>query len=247
LSIALITGFIFNENRTNHPLVPLEIFKVRNVTGGNLMMVPVYASMYGMFFLLSLYIQTVMHYSPVMTGLSFLPFPIIMGITSTQVSGWVSKYGFKRFLIIGPLIVTLSILFLVHLPINGNYFINILPTALLMPLGIGMTYMPIIAAATSGVRSDRAGLAAGLINTSQQMGGAFGLSILSSVAASVTAASGNLGTVASLVHGYDRAFQLAVLFMFMAIILAVTVIKQKKRSGNDREESSYLEGIVSFE
>src|ERR1700722_8270682 len=141
VTVALLAGFIYNESKSNHPLIPLSIFNVRNVVGANLIMAPVAATMFGNFFLLSLYIQTVMHYSPVLTGLSFLPFPIIMGYTSTRVSGLVSKYGYKPFLIIGPLFVCISMILLSGLPVDGNYFINVLPSVLLMPLGIGMTFM----------------------------------------------------------------------------------------------------------
>lgn len=228
LTVVLLTGFVINESRSNHPLMPLSIFTIRNVVGANLMMAPVAATMFGMFFLLSLYIQTVMHYPPVLTGFSFLPFPIIMGYTSTRIAGFVSKYGYKRFLIAGPLLIALSIIFIIKLPVHGNYFVNILPTTLLMPLGVGMTFMPIIAAATSGVPGDRAGLASGLISTSQQMGGALGLAVLSGVAAAVTASTMQFGAIQASVFGYDRAFIVTLFFMLFATILAIIVIKEKK-------------------
>src|SRR5258708_17217348 len=159
LTAILLSAFIFNELRSNHPLIPLSIFRIRNLTGANLMMAPMSAGMFGMFFLISLYIQTVLHYSPVLTGLSFLPFPIILGFVSTRVARFVSKYGYKPFLIAGPSLVALSIALLSRLPVDGNYFTDVLPTIILMPLGMGMTFMPIIAAATSGVPGDKAGLA----------------------------------------------------------------------------------------
>jgi len=247
LAVGLLVAFIFNESRSDHPLMPLSIFKVRNVVGANLIMAPVAATMFGNFFLLSLYIQTVLKYSPVMTGLSFLPFPIIMGYTSTRVAGWVSKYGYKRFLIMGPLLVAISIGLLTLLPVNGNYFINILPSTMLMPFGIAMTFMPVIAAATSGVRKEESGLASGLINTSQQVGGALGLSILSGVAAVVTAASVQFGAIKASVFGYDRAFLVAVVFMLFAAFLAITIIKQKKHPKGNQESSTAVRQQVSFD
>lgn len=247
LAATLLSVFVYNESCSDHPLVPLSIFKIRNVTGANLMMAPITAGMFGMFFLISLYIQTVLHYSPILTGLSFLPFPIILGFVSNRVSLLVSKYGYKRFLIAGPLLVAISIGMLSRLPADGNYFVNILPTILLMPIGIGLTFMPLISAATSGVRHDEAGLASGLINTSQQMGGAIGLSILSGVAATVTANSGQLGKVGALVHGYDRAFLVALFFMLFAIFLAVTVIKQTKHPKEKKGAPSAVQRQVSFE
>ncbi len=247
LAAILLSAFVFNESKSKHPLVPLSIFTVRNVVGANLMMAPVAATMFGNFFLLSLYIQNVLHYSPVLTGLSFLPFPIIMGYTSTRISHFVSKYGFKRFLIIGPSLITISIGLLAILPVNGNYIFNVLPSVLLMPLGMGMTFMPIIAAATSGVKSNQTGLASGLINTSQQMGGALGLSVLSGVAAAVSASSVNMNKLQATVSGYDTAFLVAVIFMLFAVVLAITVIKQKKHPKSTKEVQSSVRHQVSFD
>jgi EmrB/QacA subfamily drug resistance transporter len=227
LAVLLIAGFIWNEARSKHPLMPLSIFKIRNVTGGNLVMAPVTAGQMGMFFLLSIYIQTVMHYGPAATGLAFLPFPVVLGIVASRVSGLVSKYGFKRFLIAGPILIGLALVFFARLTPHSSYVFDILPGILLMPIGIGMTFMPVIAAATSGVPGKEAGLASGLINTSQQMGGALGLAILSGVAASVTAAA-HIAPVEALVRGYDRAFLVGAAFMLLAAILSATVIKQKR-------------------
>lgn len=246
LAVILLTSFIINESKSKHPLVPLSIFTVRNVVGANLIMAPVAATMFGNFFLLSLYIQTVMHYSPVLTGLSFLPFPIIMGYTSTRVSELVSKYGYKRFLIAGPVIIGISIALLSRLPVNGNYFIDVLPSVILMPLGIGMTFMPTIAAATSGVKSNESGLASGLINTSQQMGGALGLSVLSGVAAAVTASDWHFTKLQAAVFGYDRAFLVAVGFLVFATFLAIIVIKQKKHPKEQNQNNSSVQQQVSF-
>jgi EmrB/QacA subfamily drug resistance transporter len=228
-AFALLAAFIFNESRSSHPLMPLSIFKIRNVTGANLMMAPIYAGMLGTFFLTSLYIQSTLHYSPVMTGLSFLPFPIILGFTSTRIPKLVSQFGYKPFLILGPLLVAIGLAWLSRLPVHGTYLTDLLPTFLLMPIGMGLTFMPIFAAATSGVRPDQSGLASGLINTSQQMGGALGLAVLSGVAASITASSPTLGKMDALVQGYDRAFLTGVLFVLFAIVLAVTVIKQPRK------------------
>ena len=247
LTLLLLSAFVFNESKSKHPLVPLSIFTVRNVVGANLMMAPLAATMFGNFFLLSLYIQTVLHYSPVLTGLSFLPFPIIMGYTSTRVSHFVSKYGFKRFLIIGPILVMISMILLSVLPVHGIYILNVLPSVLLMPLGMGMTFMPIIAAATSGVKSNESGLASGLINTSQQMGGALGLSVLSGIAAAVTASSIHVANLQAIVFGYDRAFLVSVIFMLFVITLAITVIKQKKYPKDTKEIRGSVSHQVSFE
>jgi EmrB/QacA subfamily drug resistance transporter len=235
-SLALMAGFIFNEARAKHPLMPLSIFKIRNVSGANLMMAPIYAAMLGNFFIITLYLQTILHYSPVRTGLAFLPFPVMLGFISTRIPKLVGRYGFKRFLIAGPLLVAVAMAWLSRLPVHGSYVTSLLPAVILIPLGMGMTFMPIIAAATSGVPGREAGLASGLISTSQQMGGALGLSILSGVAATVTAASTKLGTTGALVHGFDRAMLVAMLFMLFAAGLAVVVIRQPRKKPEGPEQ-----------
>jgi len=233
-AIILLGSFVFNESRAKHPLMPLSIFKIRNVTGGNLMMAPVFAGQMGMFFLLSIYIQSVMHYGPAAAGLAFFPFPIVLGVVASVVSGMVSKYGYKRFLVVGPLLIGVALVLLAQLTPTSSYVANVFPAILLMPIGIGMTFMPVIAAATSGVPGNEAGLASGLINTSQQMGGALGLAILSGVAASATAAAVHVTPVAALVNGYDRAFLIGALFMVIAALLALTIIKEQRPSAAHR-------------
>jgi EmrB/QacA subfamily drug resistance transporter len=237
-ALALMAAFIFNESRVQHPLMPLSIFKIRNVAGANMMMAPIYAAMLGNFFIITLYMQSVMHYSPVRTGLAFLPFPVILGFMATRIPKLVGRYGFKRFLIAGPLLVAVAMAWLSRMPVHGSYLTTLLPAVILIPTGMGITFMPIIAAATSGVPGREAGLASGLISTSQQMGGALGLSILSGVAATVTASSSRLGATGALVHGFDRAMLVAMVFMLFAVMLAITVIRQPRRSkpdGSDRQ------------
>jgi EmrB/QacA subfamily drug resistance transporter len=226
----LLGGFIWNERRAKHPLMPLGIFKIRNVTGANLIMAPAYAAMMGAFFLTTLYLQGILHYSPVVTGLSFLPFPAILGIMSTQTPKLVARYGFRRFLIIGPMLVAAGMLWLSRLHVGSSYAEGLLPAFVLMPLGMGLTFMPTIAAATSGVPGHQAGLASGLITTSQQMGGALGLAILSGVAASATASALHLGTTGALLHGYTRAFLVGASFMLVAASVAVGVIRGKSKA-----------------
>jgi MFS family permease len=154
--------------------------------------------------------------------------PIVLGIMSTRIPGLVAKFGFRRFLIMGPILVAVGLILLSRLPVDGTYASNLLPALLIIPLGIGMTFMPLIAAATSGVPRHEAGLASGLITTSQQMGGALGLAIISGAAASVTAASAYLGATGALVHGFDRAMLVGLVFMAVAVALAVAVIRPQR-------------------
>lgn len=232
LSALLIIGFIINESKVKHPLIPLSIFRIRNVSGANLMMVPVYAGMMGMFFFVSLYVQEILHYSPVATGLSFLPVPIVIGFSATMAPKLVGKFGFKPLLIIGPILLTTGMLVLSDVSANGTYIANVLPGLLVMALGAGVTFVSISVAATSGVPGKEAGLASGLLSTSQQMGGALGLAILSGVATSAAKNAITNGTAHSVVDasiaGYNTAFTTAAFFTAFAFLMAVLVIRQQK-------------------
>ncbi|HMH70596.1 MAG TPA: MFS transporter [Candidatus Saccharimonadales bacterium] len=230
LSVLLIVGFVWNESKVAHPLVPLSIFKIRNVSGANLMVIPLMAGMMGMFFLLSLYMQMVMRYDPVKTGLAFIIFPIIIGIVSNIVPRFIGKLGFKRFLVIGSSLLILGLAWLSTISQTSNYFTTILPAIVLMAGGMGMSFVAVTIAATSGVHADQAGLASGLLNVSQQMGGALGLAILSGVATGVTEASAHLGAAGSVVQGDKVAFMVATLFGVFALILAITVIRTPKQT-----------------
>lgn len=235
-ALLLLAGFILNESRAKHPLVPLSIFKIRNVTGANLIMASMYGVMLAVFFMLTIYMQAIMHYSPVVTGLAFLPFPVILGFVSTRIPKLVARYGYRRFLIIGPLFVALGTGWLSMLPVHGSYLVSILPAVVFIPLGMGMLFMPLIAAATSGVPAHEAGLASGLISTSQQMGGALGLAVISGVAASVTAASSQLGVNGALVHGFDRSMLMSVVFIVAAILIAIFVIRDSHKKLKQSKE-----------
>jgi len=205
------------------------------------MMAPMYGTMMGMFFLVTLYMQSILHYSPTVTGAAFLPFPILLAIMSTQIPGLVARYGYRRWLILGPTIVALSLVWLSQLPVHGHYLLNLFPAFVLMPIGVGMTFMPIIASATSGVPAREAGLASGLVTTSQMMGGALGLSILSSIAASVAKSSTHLAQPAALVHGFDRAILASIVFAAFAITLAITVIRQQNTEHSPAAKKVHLQ------
>jgi EmrB/QacA subfamily drug resistance transporter len=235
-SIALIAFFIFNEMRVKNPLVPLNIFKIRNVTASNLVQLPIIAGMYSVFFFITLYLQTVLGYSPIKTGFSFLVIPIVIGIAATNVPRIIQKIGFKPILVIAPLITASALFWLSRIRVDGTYTYDILPGFILMGLGMGATFVAITIAATSGVPGKKSGLASGLLNTSQQIGGALGLAILTGVAASsatnhlnkLSGAPDQLAQVTARVQGFHTAFYVATCFMIAASILAMLLIKQQK-------------------
>ncbi|HKX72698.1 MAG TPA: MFS transporter [Candidatus Saccharimonadales bacterium] len=232
LSILLLIGFLVNESRVKHPLVPLNIFKTRNVTGGNLIMLPVMAGGLGLFFFSSLYIQNVLQYSPVMSGLSFLPIPIIIGLVSTRSPKLIERFGFKALMVTGVSLTALGTLLLSFLGAESSYVFHLLPAFILMGVGLGLSFVSVTIAATSGVKPEQSGLASGLINTSQQIGGALGIAILAVVASTGAAAgvaSGMTELQASL-QGYQQAFFWAAMLMVAALFVAIFVIRQPKKS-----------------
>lgn len=235
-SILLIAAFVWNEKKVQQPLVPLSIFKIRNISGANLMMIPVMASMLGMFFVLSLFIQNVLKYDSVLAGISFIIFPILVGIVSNIIPKFMGKVGFKKFLIIGISLLLAGLLTLTTITEHSSYLFNILPGIVLMGTGMGFAFVSASIAATSGVHADQAGLASGLMNVSQQMGGALGLAILSGIATEVTKASGHLGPVGAIVKGDQAAFTVAALFSAIALVLAITVIRSTKKDGHTAPE-----------
>lgn len=242
-SAVLFAFFIFNEQRVKHPLMPLSIFKVRNVVGANLSQISLMAAMLSVFYFSSLYIQQLLHYSPVKTGLSFLAIPISIAITATNAPRLIKQVGYKRVLMFAPLLVAGGLLWLAHVPLNGNYWTDILPGFVLMGLGMGFTFVSTTIAATSGVSPDKSGLASGLLNTSQQLGGSLGLAILAGVASSMAtnymknhmtmsiAASPEAGKLAianATLHGYHGGFYVAAGFAVAASLFATFVIRHAK-------------------
>ncbi|MFF7212813.1 MFS transporter [Streptomyces sp. NPDC008238] len=225
----LLAAFAVNERRAGEPLVDLGIFKIRNVSGANGMMAAVFAGNLGMFFLLTLYLQDVEHYSAVRTGLAFLPFPVVLGLTSTRMAGLVRRFGFRPFLILGPALVVTGMLWVSHLPVHGGYLVHVLPGLLIMPLGYGMSFAPMYAAATAGVPARWAGVTSGLITTSQQAGGALGLAVISGAAATVTSSLTHEALPQALTSGYNAAMTVAAAVTAVAVLLAVLVIRAPRR------------------
>jgi EmrB/QacA subfamily drug resistance transporter len=227
LSAVLLGGFLFNETRASHPLVPLSIFRIRNVTGGNLMLLPIVAGALGMFFFVSLYIQNVLHYSPVATGLCFLPVPLVIGVISYYAPQLLMRFGYKPLIIVGTMCSTVGVLLMSFVGVQASYVTQLLPTFLLLGVGFGVSFVAITVAATSGVPEHEAGLASGLINTSQQVGAALGLAVLAVVAGDTTTASLAAGKtmMAASILGYQRAFLTAAILMAVALVVGITVIR----------------------
>ena len=230
LSLALLAAFLVNETRSKHPLVPLSIFRIRNVSGGNLVMLPLVGAAIGIGYFASLYVQNVLHYPPAVSGLSFLPFPILIGVISNLAPRLISRFGFKPLLVAGTALIALGVFLLSFLQADSSYFGQLFPAFVIMAAGDGLAFVAGTVAATTGVRGQEAGLASGLVNTSQQVGGALGLAVLSAAASTVTSAglAGGQGLVQATLHGYQLAFLVASLMLVGALVVAVTVIRAPK-------------------
>ncbi|MQY40012.1 putative MFS-type transporter EfpA [Streptomyces sp. RB17] len=235
--VILLAAFVFNERRAADPLVDLGIFTIRNVSGANGMMATVFAGNLGMFFLLTLYMQDIEHYSAIRTGLAFLPFPVILGLVSTRMAGLVRRFGFRRFLIMGPVLVIIGMLWVSFLPVHGSYAVHVLPGLLVMPLGYGMSFAPMYAAATAGTPQRFAGVTSGLIATSQQAGGALGLAVISGTAGTVTASLTHDALPQALTSGYNVAMAVAAGITAIAGLLAALVIRTPRRADTPVEPS----------
>jgi len=231
LSAILLISFIVNERRTDQPLLNLKIFKIRNVAGGNLTALAIACTLFSMFFFMTLYIQTVLGYSPVKSGVSFLPVTFIIAITSGIVSNLVNKVGYKPFLVAGPIVLSLGLFTIAHtMKVGGNYWHNVFPGLALCAFGMGFSFISMTLAATSGVPKHFSGLASGVLNTSQQVGGALGLAILAAVYASTFRSdiAANVAHKAAQVHGYQSGLYVGVGLAIAAALVALFVVNNKK-------------------
>jgi MFS family permease len=229
--VGLFTAFLYYETKTDQPMMPLKIFKIRNVLGANLAFLSIACTMFSMFFFLTLYIQQVLGYSPIKTGVSFLPVTFIIGITSAVVSIFVGKIGYKPFMALGPIVLALGLYLMSNtLKVHGNYWHNVFPGLAVCALGMGLTFVAGTLAATSGVPKHFSGLASGVLNTAQQVGGALGLGILSAVAFSASHEEIAAGAPAlgAQVHGYQAGLMVGVALAVLASVIVLLVVKNHK-------------------
>ncbi len=230
-ALALGLVFLMVESKMKAPLMPLHLFKLRNLMTSNLIGILWAASMFAWFFLSALYLQLVLGYSPLYVGLAFLPSNLLMAALSLGVSAkLVVRFGIKKPLVAGMGFVALGLLLFGFAPIDGNYWLHVFPGMMLFGLGGGIAFNPLLLAAMGDVGPHESGLASGMVNTAFMMGGALGLAVLASVAAarsSFLIAGGN-DMVAALNSGYHLAFFVGTLFAALACFLAAAVLKPKQ-------------------
>ena len=219
VALALFASFLIIETRVAAPLMPLRLYRLRNLSAATVVGVLWAGAMFAWFFLSALYLQLVLGYSPLQVGLGFLPGNLVMGVLSIAVSAkLVMRYGVRIPLAAGLAFAAVGLALFARAPVGGKYVLDVLPGMILLGVGAGIAFNPVLFAAMSEVQPEESGLASGIVNTSFMMGGALGLAVLASVAASHTShleAAGH-GTLQSLTGGYHAAFVVGALFAIAA-------------------------------
>jgi len=235
LAVALLAAFVVLESRLRHPLIRLGIFRMRSITGANAAMLLVAGGMFAMFFFASIYVQEVLGYSALRAGLAFLPVTlgIIAGAGLSQ--QLIRRVGVRAVGLSGMSIAAVGLVVLSRIPVAGTYLGDLLPGLMIMSVGMGLTFVPITLIATTNVGAEDAGLASGLLNTAQQLGGAIGLAVLSTLAANTTAHTvaslGHAPTpadgVSALVSGFHVAFLVGAFLMLSGAVILATTIRRR--------------------
>ena len=230
-AVVLLTAFGFIERRSKEPLMPLSIFKNRNRSGSFAMMLCIGIALFSMFYFLTQYLQNVLGWSPIRTGVGFLPMTAGIIVAAGLASRYVSKIGIRVPLLVGPAAATIGMLWIARITVTSSY-LDILGPLVVIALGMGFSFVPLTLSAVSGVESNEAGLASALLNTMQQVGGALGLAVLATVAIDAakakfqslhqtTIVARNVATT----HGYTTAFLFAAGISFLGFLISLIVIR----------------------
>jgi EmrB/QacA subfamily drug resistance transporter len=230
VAVLLVGLFVLIELRSRAPLVPFRIFRIRTLTGANVVGVLLGASLFSMFYFVSLYMQQVLHYSPIHAGVSYLPLAVTIIVAAGFGSQLVTRFGFKPILAAGMLFVAGGLLYFSRLSADGSFLGDILGPSLLAAIGLGFGFVTSTIAAVSGVDGREQGVASGLINTSQQIGGALGLAVLSTIATTNThhaLASGSSSLPNALTVGFHSAFLGGTVIAGLGFLAAVILIRTR--------------------
>ena len=231
VSAVLFAAFVAIESRVKSPLVPLALFKIRSLAAANIVGVLWAAAMFAWFFLSALYLQFVLGYSPLEIGLAFLPANLIMGAFSLGLSAkLVMRFGIRPTLVGGMTLVAIGLALFARAPVGGSFVVDVLPSMIVLGVGVGTALNPVLLAAMSDVPQEQSGLASGVVNTAFMMGGALGLAVLASVAASRSDAllAGGDTRMAALAGGYHAAFVLGAAFAGAAAVVGAVLLRPRR-------------------
>lgn len=227
-SLALGLAFLAREASARNPLVPLRIFRSRNVASANAIQVLSVAGMFGVFFLGALYLRRVLGYGALQIGLAFLPVTLTMGTLSIRYAERLAtRFGARNLLAPGLVLIMLALILLTQAPVQGGYLVHVLPSMLLLGMGAGVCFPALMGVAMDGVGPQDAGLASGLVNTTAQVGGALGLAVLATLSASRTAhlSAQGYSNTGALTSGYHLAFWIAAALTAAAIAVVAVVLR----------------------
>jgi EmrB/QacA subfamily drug resistance transporter len=249
-ALALLAGFVVTELRSKAPLVRLSIFRKRSLTSANAAMLAVAGGMFAVFYFASLYVQGTLGFTPVEAGLAFLPLTAGIILFSGLAQQAIARLDVRWVAMIGMATAAVGLMLLSRAPVDGSYVADVLPGLLVMSAGLGFTFVPLTLIATTNVADEDAGLASGLFNSSQQIGGALGLAILSTVAASTTtdalpdgAAPTGLQQASALVDGYQMAFAVGAGLMIVGVILTALFIRRRDVAAIQATEAPAVTGV----
>jgi EmrB/QacA subfamily drug resistance transporter len=222
-ALALLVAFVFNEQRNKNPLAPLSIFRINGLGYSDVTQLTAFAGFLAMFFFLTLYMQNVLGYSAIQTGAAYLPLCFAIGMAAGISSQLVSRIGTRPVIVTGALIAAGGVYWLSRIPVHGSFLSDLLPGMLVMSFGVGPVFVGVTTAANAGVPPDKAGLAAALLNASQQLGGALGLAILSALATSHTnqLLAAHAAPAHALTAGFQRALLVGAIFILASAVIAL--------------------------
>jgi EmrB/QacA subfamily drug resistance transporter len=243
LAALLLGSFALIELRAKAPLVRLSIFKVRSLLTANIVMFLAMSAMFAMFFFNTLYIQQILGFSPLEAGLAFLPFTAGIMISAGLASSLATRVGVRPIAAVGLVLTAIGLLLLTQLPTHGSYATDVLPSIIVSSLGMGAVFMPLTLIATTGLKDEDQGLASGLFNTSQQIGGALGLAVLSTIAASKSASAGGSQTHA-LVVGFHWAFATGAAIAILALVVMLAMLRKEHVATIEQQAASHEPVIV---
>ena len=243
---ALIAAFLTIESRSRSPLLPLRIFRLRALTAANVTMALVGAVTFSEFFVLTLYVQDVLHYSAVQSGVAFVAFALAVVVTSNLAQVVVGRAGVRTTLTIGLTMATISLALLARVPVDGHYFWDLFPAFVLGGAGIGFSFVPVTIASLTGVERSDAGVASGLVNTSRQIGGAIGLAAISTVTASAASSYAHAHGVSATslpatVNGFQVSFDVLGGLLVAAIVVAVAFLRPAREQVEEAEVTELRE------
>jgi EmrB/QacA subfamily drug resistance transporter len=235
VAAGLLVGFVWIERRHENPLVSLRIFANRSLAASDATMLLLAAALFGVLFFCTLYLQQVLGYNALKTGVAYLPLSFTLIGSSAVASRVADRFGPKPVLVGGLLVATVGFALFTRLQAHGDYAGRVVPAMVVMGVGLGMSFVPITIAATSGVAAEDSGLASGLLNTTQQVGGSLGLAVLSAVATSriTSGLHGGSALPAALTHGFTGAFTVSAILCAAAAVLAIVLLPGRRRELED--------------